>query len=143
ADGRFARSLMVALPGSHRHGPLIDADLEAGLHLPVVGGSEVAVEGCRRLREAIDEALVVSRLSLDDVTLLIPNQGSAQIAALVARRLKLLPESVYSTLERHGNATGASLPICLDEALRGGRLAPNDVVVLCSFGSGFTWAWAV
>jgi 3-oxoacyl-[acyl-carrier-protein] synthase-3 len=143
ADGRFARLVMIERPGSRRHGPLTTRDLDAGLHLPVIGGPEVLSEGYRHLRDAIAEALETSSLPLDDVALIILNQSCAQIAPLLCRRLRLARERLYVNVEDHGDATGASLPICLDEAARTGRIRPGDAVLLLAFGSGFTWAWSL
>lgn len=142
ADGRFARSLMLEVPGSAHREPIAE-HVAAGRHLPVAGGFEVIEEGCQRLREAAEEALATCGLTAEDITLLIPNAGSVQMARLVCRRLRLPRERLYANLEQHGNATGASLPICLDELVRAGRVGRGDVLLFLAFGSGFSWAWVV
>jgi 3-oxoacyl-[acyl-carrier-protein] synthase-3 len=141
ADGRFAHSLMVALPGSHRHGGLTAKDLEEGRHLPVVGGFEIVEQGYRHLLGAIREGLDTCGLTADDVALFIPNQGTAQLVPLLARRLHVPQARMYVNLRECGNATGASIPMSLDTLVRSDRVHPGDVLFLCAFGSGFTWGW--
>jgi len=143
ADGRFARSLMVALPGSRHRGPITADDLEAGTHLPVVGGFEVVEQGFRHLLDAIAEALETCGIAASDVRYFVPNQGASQLVPLLCRRLRVPPEQMYVALRDHGNTTGASIPMSLDTLVRTGRAGSGDLVVLCSFGSGFTWGWSV
>ena len=52
-------------------------------------------------------------------------------------------EMVYVNIERFGNTSAASIPLALDEAVRGGRIGPGSTVVLIAFGAGLTWAGAV
>jgi 3-oxoacyl-[acyl-carrier-protein] synthase-3 len=52
-------------------------------------------------------------------------------------------ERVFLNLERYGNTSAASIPIALDEAVGGGRVKAKDLLLLCSFGGGMTWASAV
>lgn len=52
-------------------------------------------------------------------------------------------ERVVSNLERYGNTSAASIPLALDEAVRGGSIKPGDVVAMAGFGAGLTWASAI
>jgi len=52
-------------------------------------------------------------------------------------------EKCPSNIERYGNCAAASIPLLLDEALRGGRLQPGQLVAMTTFGSGFSWASAI
>jgi 3-oxoacyl-[acyl-carrier-protein] synthase-3 len=142
ADGRFANSLMIALPGSHRHGGLTAKDLDEGRHLPVVGGFEIVDQGYRHILEAIREGLDTCGLSASDVAMFVPNQGTAKLVPLLARRLRVPSERMYVNLRECGNATGASIPMSLDTLVRSGRVHDGDVLFLCAFGSGFTWGWS-
>lgn len=142
SDGRFAPSLMVALPGSHRHGAITAKDIEEGRHLPVVGGFEIVEQGYRHLLEAIREGLEACDLGPNDVTTYVPNQGAAQLVPLLSRRLRVPSERMYLNLRECGNATGASIPMSLDTLVRSDRVHDGDVLFLCAFGSGFTWGWS-
>jgi 3-oxoacyl-[acyl-carrier-protein] synthase-3 len=50
---------------------------------------------------------------------------------------------VYVNIHEYGNTSAASIPIALDEAMRGGRIKPGDKVLMVAFGGGFTWGSAI
>jgi 3-oxoacyl-[acyl-carrier-protein] synthase-3 len=62
---------------------------------------------------------------------------------MVAKGLRIPVEKVVRNIDRIGNTTAASIPIALDEAVKAGRIRPGHLVVLTSFGSGYTWASAL
>jgi len=142
SDGRFARSAMIEVPGS-AGGPLTVEDIQNGRHLAVFDRKRLRVEGRRRLSESLREAFASCGLSVRDVAHFFFNAGSTPIATRICHRWGVPADRVHSDLAEHGNTRAASLPICLDEMVRRGRIAPEDIVVLASFGSGLTWAWAV
>jgi 3-oxoacyl-[acyl-carrier-protein] synthase III len=127
ADGRFARSIML--------------EATAGA-VYQTGGFEVVEEGYKRLSESLHEALAACRVGLDDVALFVPNAGALQVATLLLRRLRVPAARVAANVAERGNPGAASLPLSLDDAVRGGRIRSGDLVVLLAFGSGFTWGWA-
>jgi len=57
----------------------------------------------------------------------------------VARKLKLRPEQVVSTVADHANTSAASVPLAMDRAVKDGRIKRGDLVMLEAFGGGFTW----
>jgi 3-oxoacyl-[acyl-carrier-protein] synthase-3 len=59
--------------------------------------------------------------------------------ATVAKQLGIPPERCAIDVEEVGNTSAASIPIALDHAWRGGRIAPGDLVLLTSFGAGLAW----
>ena len=82
-------------------------------------------------------------LTTADVNLFIPHQANRRIIDAVGSRLGLREEQVYVNIERMGNTSAASIPLALDEAVRGGRLKKGDVVLFTAFGTGLTWGAAV
>jgi 3-oxoacyl-[acyl-carrier-protein] synthase-3 len=58
------------------------------------------------------------------------------------KSLGLRNEQVYNNIMRYGNTTAATIPIALDECVRGGRLERGDLLVITAFGSGFMWGSA-
>jgi 3-oxoacyl-[acyl-carrier-protein] synthase-3 len=89
-------------------------------------------------REAVERLGV----TLDDVALLIPHQANMRIIEAGAQRLEIPPERVYSNVERYGNTSGATSPIALHEAVEEGRIKEGDLILLISFGAGFTYGTA-
>jgi 3-oxoacyl-[acyl-carrier-protein] synthase-3 len=142
ADGRYVKDLWTENPGSRRIPRLYPGILEDGSCFPQMNGREVFKHAVTKFPEVIMEALQANNLSLDDVTLVIPHQANLRISEAVAQRLNLPPEKMFNNIQRYGNTTAASIPIALDEALEQGKIRGGDIVVLASFGSGFTWASA-
>jgi 3-oxoacyl-[acyl-carrier-protein] synthase-3 len=93
--------------------------------------------------EAVRIALKHNGLSIEDVDYLIPHQANDRISQMVARNLKIPIEKVIRNIDRFGNTTAASIPIAMDEALKGRIIKDGDIVVLTAFGSGYTWGSAV
>jgi len=142
ADGRYVKELWGENPGSRHIPRLYPGILEDGSCFPQMNGREVFKHAVTKFPEVIMEALQANNLTLDDVKLVIPHQANLRISEAVTHRLGIAPEKVFNNIQRYGNTTAASIPIALDEALEQGRIHEGDLVILASFGSGFTWASA-
>ena len=59
------------------------------------------------------------------------------------RMLEMDMDHVVVTVDRHGNTSAASVPLALDEAVRGSKIKPGDIVLMTAFGAGLTWAASV
>jgi len=77
--------------------------------------------------------------SADDVDWLIPHQANIRILQSTTKRLKMPLDKLIVTVDQHGNTSAASIPLALDEAVRGGKIKPGDTVLLEGVGGGFTW----
>ena len=75
----------------------------------------------------------------DQIDLFIPHQANQRITDAVRERLGVPPEKVYSNISRVGNTSSASIPICLDECVRAGRIKKGDLILMSAFGAGVTW----
>jgi 3-oxoacyl-[acyl-carrier-protein] synthase III len=75
----------------------------------------------------------------DSVQWLIPHQANIRIMQSAARKLQLPADRLIVTVDEHGNTSAASIPLALDVAVRGGRIARGDSVLLQGVGGGFTW----
>jgi len=82
-------------------------------------------------------------LTDDDVKLYFWHQASKLVLDSLARTLDVSSDKVYSNLKRIGNTTSASIPIALVDALEEGRCARGDLVLMCGFGTGLSWATAL
>jgi 3-oxoacyl-[acyl-carrier-protein] synthase-3 len=83
--------------------------------------------------------LVKAGRTAADIDWLIPHQANIRIMQSTARKLKLPMEKVIVTVADHGNTSAASIPLALDVAVRSGRIARGDTVMLEGVGGGFTW----
>jgi 3-oxoacyl-[acyl-carrier-protein] synthase-3 len=62
---------------------------------------------------------------------------------MVQRSLELRDDQVFNNIQKYGNTTAASIPLCLTEAVEARGVRKGDLVGLCAFGAGFTWASAL
>ncbi|UCD38880.1 MAG: 3-oxoacyl-ACP synthase, partial [Fidelibacterota bacterium] len=143
SEGKYAKELWSEVPASGRNPRISVQDVEEGKHWLQMNGREVFRHAVTRFPESIAEALEANSLKAEDVKLIIPHQANLRITMEVARRLNVPLETVYSNIDRYGNTTAASIPICLAEAVNENLIQPGDHIVLVAFGSGFTWASAM
>ncbi len=106
-------------------------------------GQEVFRHAVVNLASVLNEVMEQAGLSAADIDWLVPHQANARILDATARKLKLSPDRVVVTVDRHANTSAASVPLALDLATRDGRIKPGDLVVLEAMGGGFTWGACV
>jgi 3-oxoacyl-[acyl-carrier-protein] synthase-3 len=93
--------------------------------------------------DSATRALEAAGLGVSDVDLFVPHQANRRIIDHAARRLGLAEGQVVSNVDRYGNTSAASIPICLEEAHGDGRLTPGAVVLMTGFGGGLSWGSCV
>ncbi len=76
-------------------------------------------------------------LTSDNLAYLVPHQANKRIIEAVAKRMDLDPSKVMVNIERYGNTTSATLPLCMWEWEK--KLKKGDNLILSAFGAGFTW----
>jgi 3-oxoacyl-[acyl-carrier-protein] synthase-3 len=108
-------------------------------HYIKMRGNELFKVAVRGMEEVSRNVLEKAQLSLDQIDLFIPHQANQRITEAVRERLGLSPEKVFCNISRVGNTSSASIPICIDECVRGGRLKKGDLVLMSAFGAGVTW----
>jgi 3-oxoacyl-[acyl-carrier-protein] synthase-3 len=87
---------------------------------------------------AISEALMNKHgLTPDDIAFFVPHQANRRIIEAAAQRLGLPLEKVMINIDRYGNTTSATLPLCLHDYES--QLKKGDNLILATFGGGFTW----
>jgi 3-oxoacyl-[acyl-carrier-protein] synthase-3 len=106
-------------------------------------GREVFKHAVINLASVLDEALKANGLSSSDVDWLVPHQANKRILDSTAAKLRLPPEKMVVTVDRHANTSAASIPLALAEADGDGRIKAGQLVVMEAMGGGFTWAAAV
>jgi 3-oxoacyl-[acyl-carrier-protein] synthase-3 len=144
AQGEFAQKLWIEAPGSGFAPVRITHELiDQRRHFPRMEGRFVFKHAVTRMPEVLLEALHAASLKLEDVQLFLFHQANLRINEYVVSQLGIPPERCFNNIERYGNCSAASIPILLDEAVRGGRLARGQLAALTTFGSGFSWSSAV
>ena len=102
-------------------------------------GREVFRHAVTNLAEVLQEVLTETGHTAQDIDWLVPHQANARILDATARKLNLPAEKVVMTVAQHANTSAASVPLALDQAVRDGRIATGDLIVLEAMGGGFTW----
>ncbi len=142
SQGKYADKLWVEWPSSRRLPRVTHKTLDEGLHFPKMDGQFVFMNAVKRMMEVINEALEFNNYTIDDVDMIIPHQANLRINQMVAKKLGIPPEKMFNNIQRYGNTTAATIPIALTEALEAGLIKDGDLVIMASFGAGFTWASA-
>jgi len=137
SDGRYLEQLYS--PGGGTRIPATAETLAAGDHFFKMKGNELFKVAVRSMSEISVEVLEEAGLKPDDVTLFIPHQANQRITDAVGNKLKVDEGRIYSNISMHGNTSSASIPIALDECVEAGRVKPDDLVLMASFGGGVTW----
>lgn len=143
ADGTDAEILWTEAPASRNHPRITDADMEAGKHYPAMIGKKVFKHAVTRMPQVLMEAMVTNSLKLDDIDMVIPHQANLRINQMVAKMIGLPEEKMHNNIQKYGNTTAASIPLCMHEAIALGKIKPGSLVAIIAFGAGLTWASAI
>ena len=106
-------------------------------------GKEVFRHAVTNLAASIDAAIAAAHIAPGDVDWLVPHQANQRIIHSMGQKLKLPPEKVVVTVDRHANTSAASIPLALAEAVNDGRIQRGDLILMEAMGGGFTWGSAL
>jgi 3-oxoacyl-[acyl-carrier-protein] synthase-3 len=104
-----------------------------------INGREVYQMAVRKIVETVNECLEKCNMTIGDIDMLVSHQMNARIIESAAKRLDMPDEKVFVNIDKYGNTSAASIPIALDECVRGGKIKSGDTVILVTFGAGLTW----
>lgn len=141
ADGSHASDLLIPAGGSKQ--PATAQTTAKNLHSLKMNGQIVRENAINRMSEAVELVIQKAGIGYGDVLLLIPHQANLEIIKGMAKKLGLADDKVYKNIHRYGNTSAASIPTAMRDAHLEGRLEPDNLVVLTSFGAGFIWGAAV
>jgi 3-oxoacyl-[acyl-carrier-protein] synthase-3 len=135
ADGSQAG--MLSVPGNVCGGAVV------GSPFLQMNGQAVFKFAVKVLEESARETVAAAGMKLSDIDWLIPHQANVRILEATARKLGLPREKLVVTVDHHGNTSAASVPLALDEYVRGGKIRSGERVLLQGVGGGFTWGSTV
>jgi len=107
-------------------------------HLRMLG-NQVFKHAVTDIAQVMRDCAEQAGVPISDIDWFVPHQANQRILNAVARKLKLRPEQVVSTVADHANTSAASVPLAMDRAVKDGRIKRGDLVMLEAFGGGFTW----
>ena len=141
SDGNYTKHLYG--PGGGTLHPASHETVDQRLHFIKMNGNEIYKGAVKAMTEAAREALSYNNLQPENIDLFIPHQANRRIVDAVVEKLQISVGKTFINVEKYGNTSSASIPIALDEAVKQGRIKKNDLVLLASFGAGFTWGSAL
>lgn len=132
----------IGAPHLHMYGggsayPASAETIEKGMHYVYQEGQVVFKHAVSRMADVSAEIMERNNLSKDDVTWFVPHQANLRIIDAAANRMGLTQDKVMVNIERYGNSSAGTIPMCLWEWES--KLKKGDNIILAAFGAGFTW----
>jgi 3-oxoacyl-[acyl-carrier-protein] synthase-3 len=130
----------ICMPGGGSNRPANDAkSIEEKLPFIKMKGNETFKVAVKAMADVSSALLAEQGFTKEDVKVFIPHQANERIIDAVGERMKFPAERVYKNVDRYGNTSAASIPIALDECVRGGIIKTGDLVLMTAFGAGLVW----
>jgi len=135
ADGSGENFLHMKAGGSRK--PATLKTVANREHFAYQEGTSVFKFAVTNMADVSAEVMERNGLTGDDIAWLVPHQANKRIIDATANRMGVGPEKVMMNIERYGNTTAATIPLCLWEYES--QLKKGDNLILAAFGGGFTW----
>jgi len=145
-DGRGEEYLHMKGGGSLN--PPTHETVDKKMHYIYQDGKTVYKVAVKGMADVSFELMKKNNLTSDDVAYLVPHQANLRIIDATAQRMGLSKDKVMINIDRYGNTTAATIPSCLVEYYRAGKIKKGDKLILSAFGAGYTWGstylvWAI
>ena len=135
SDGSGRNYLNLKAGGSVK--PASHETIDAKEHFIFQDGQTVFKAAVKSMADVSEEIMNRNNLTADDVAWLVPHQANKRIIDATARRMGVGEDKVMLNIQRYGNTTNATIPLCLWEWEN--QLNKGDNIILAAFGGGFTW----
>jgi 3-oxoacyl-[acyl-carrier-protein] synthase-3 len=144
SDGSGAKHLHMVAGGSRK--PASEETVAKREHFVYQEGKYVFKFAVTKMADVCAEVMERNHLTSDDIAYLAPHQANLRIIQACAERMGVDEKKVMINIERYGNTTGGTIPLCLYEWQD--KLKKGDNVILAAVGGGFTWGaiylkWAI
>ncbi|NLN35427.1 MAG: ketoacyl-ACP synthase III [Candidatus Cloacimonetes bacterium] len=137
ADGSQGEFLIQAAGGSRL--PASHDTVDANQHTVYMEGNRIFKNAVKSMYASSEELLRRNHLSAADIDWVIPHQANLRIIEALADRMKVPMSKVIVNIHKYGNTSSATVPLAVDEAIRGKKIRRGDILLLTSFGAGLTW----
>ncbi|GGZ36973.1 3-oxoacyl-[acyl-carrier-protein] synthase 3 [Echinicola pacifica] len=135
SDGSGAPYLHIKAGGSLK--PATEETVKAKQHYAFQEGSTVFKFAVTNMAEVSGQIMEKNNLTGDDIAWLVPHQANKRIIDATANRMGVGSDKVMINIEKYGNTTAGTLPLCLWDYES--QLKKGDNIILAAFGGGFTW----
>lgn len=134
-DGTGLSNLHIKAGGSAK--PASHDSIDNDEHYIYQEGQVVFKTAVTRLVEASEEIQRRNNIAPEDVTWVVPHQANMRIIDAIVRYMKVPMENVMVNIQKYGNTSSATIPLCLWEWES--KLRKGDILILSAFGAGFSW----
>jgi 3-oxoacyl-[acyl-carrier-protein] synthase III len=141
ADGRYGDLLIT--PGCGSKFPCSQETLDNKLNYIKMQGNEVYKVAVKTLTNDVIDILEKNNIDASQIDHFIPHQANFRIIEAVRAKLNFPIEKTVLTVAKYGNTSAASIPMAMNDAYEEGRIKKGDLMLLDTFGGGFTWASAL
>ena len=141
ADGRYGDLLIT--PGCGSKFPCSQETLDNKLNYIKMQGNDVYKVAVKTLTNDVIDILEKNNISASQIDHFIPHQANFRIIEAVRAKLDFPIEKTVLTVAKYGNTSAASIPMAMNDAYEEGRIQKGDLMLLDTFGGGFTWASAL
>ncbi|WP_026462814.1 beta-ketoacyl-ACP synthase III [Adhaeribacter aquaticus] len=135
ADGTGEQFLYLKAGGSRY--PATEETVAHNEHTVVQEGTTVFKFAVKGMSDVAAEVMERNNLTGDDIAWLVPHQANKRIIDATASRMNVGTDKVMLNIERYGNTTSGTIPLCLWDYES--QLKKGDKIILAAFGGGFTW----
>ena len=129
----------LKIPGGGSLHPASYETVDQHLHYIRQDGQVVFKYAIKGMADISEEILKKNNIDSNSISLYVPHQANKRIIDGAAQRCGFKDDQVYININKYGNTTAGTIPICLDEAKELGRINNGDLILLAAFGAGFTW----
>lgn len=136
-DGSGERFLNMTGGGSLN--PPTHETVDKKMHYIFQDGKSVFKVAVVKMADVSAEIVERNHLRGEDIDWLVPHQANLRIIDATADRMGLDRSKVMINIDRYGNTTAATIPLCLSEWWQWGKLRKGQTIVMASFGAGYTW----
>lgn len=136
-DGSGGAFLNMKAGGSLN--PPTHETIDKKMHYVFQDGKSVFKSAVVRMTDVSEEIMKRNHLKGSDIAWLVPHQANLRIIEATAQRMGIGNSKIMINIDRYGNTTAATIPLCLSEWWQAGKLQRGQNIVLAAFGAGYTW----
>jgi 3-oxoacyl-[acyl-carrier-protein] synthase-3 len=136
-DGSGKESLYMKGGGSLN--PPSHETVDKKMHYIYQDGKTVFKFAVKGMADISYEIMKKNNLTSEDIAYLVPHQANLRIIAATADRMGIGQDKVMVNIDKYGNTTAATIPLCLVDYYRAGKLKKGDKLIFSAFGAGYTW----
>ncbi len=130
---------VLYMKGGGSANPPTHETVDQKMHVLFQDGKAVYKVAVKGMADISYDLMKKNNLTSDDIAYLVPHQANLRIIDATAERMGINREKVMINIDKYGNTTAATIPSCLVEYYRDGKIKKGDKLILAAFGAGFTW----